>query len=590
MRNLHGSAGEVNYFLRGRAGGRGVGKIFVPKGGNCVLIGGRIGTRPCFARAERASLSSSSSKFTAGSSAFHQKITGRNMSTALVPVPSESLPHFDELYVISDLHLGGPRGFQIFNSGVELARLIRHLRAAKPRRRVALLINGDFVDFLAERPSKHFDPAGAAAKLTRITEDPAFSDTFEALREFVAARNRHLVLNLGNHDLELALPWVRAHLLTLLAGDNDAARGRITLAFDGAGFLCRVGGAEVMCVHGNEVDDWNLANYEVIRRFGMEVLQGRPVESWIPNAGSQLVIDVMNEIKGRFPFVDLLKPETSGVLPILYALAPEQGDKLNAIAATFARLGFDKLRRMTGFLGAEDEEEAAALPASAALALPDAAASTHTGPNGLPAATRREVDGRKLAARMLAEAEERMHKGVDPLSLVAADRRGQYLGWTEAVMKLVRGESKPEVLREALEKLREDRSFDFGEEDVTFKRLDERISGNAEFVVAGHTHLERALRRKVGRGYYFNSGTWARLVRLEPEVLADAQRFAAVYEVFGAGSMEKLDDFPGLVLRRLTVVAVCEESGQTYGELQRVALGAAEPVLAPVAGSRFATN
>ncbi len=81
-------------------------------------------------------------------------------------IPDESIPQFDELYVVSDLHLGGPPGFQIFNSGLQLQRLIRHLGAPATNKKVALLINGDFVDFLAERPSTHFDPAGAIGKLT----------------------------------------------------------------------------------------------------------------------------------------------------------------------------------------------------------------------------------------------------------------------------------------------------------------------------------------------------------------------------------------------------------------------------------------
>lgn len=516
------------------------------------------------------------------------------MSTALVSVPPESLPAYDELYVVSDLHLGGPPGFQIFNAGAELAALIRSLRDAAAARRVALLINGDFVDFLAERPSKHFDPAGANAKLARIVADDAFKDVFAALREFAAVKNRYLVVNLGNHDLELALPWVRAHLLAILAGDDDAARGRITLAFDGAGFACRVGDAEVLCVHGNEVDDWNLADYETIRRFGRDVTQGQPVESWIPNAGSQLVVDVMNDIKGKYPFVDLLKPETSGVLPILYALAPDQSDKLKAAVKTAARLGVDMVRRAVGLLGAEDEEEATAgLRAGApASVMHDAAAKP--GSNGSAAAfpaRPRAGDSRTLAEQMLAEAEGRLNQGVDPLALVEADRRSEYLGAWTAVMKFIRGEDTAKVLREALEKLREDRSFDFSEEDFTSQELDKRLAGNFEFVIAGHTHLERALPRKAGRGFYFNSGTWARLIKLEPEVIDSDDLFGEVYKVFGAGSMEALDKCKvggtDLVLRRLTVVAVGAEKGHVYGELRRASIKQGNFVLEPVKDSRL---
>ena len=98
------------------------------------------------------------------------------MANTFLSIPAESLPQFDELYVVSDLHLGGESGHQIFNSGAELARLIDFLRTRNPNKKLALLINGDFVDFLAEPNAKHFDPAGAIAKLNRIaTEDIAFT-------------------------------------------------------------------------------------------------------------------------------------------------------------------------------------------------------------------------------------------------------------------------------------------------------------------------------------------------------------------------------------------------------------------------------
>ena len=41
---------------------------------------------------------------------------------------------------------------------------------------------------------------------------------------------------------------------------------------------------------------------------------------WMPNVGAQLVVEVMNQVKQSYPFVDLLKPETLTVLHILGAL------------------------------------------------------------------------------------------------------------------------------------------------------------------------------------------------------------------------------------------------------------------------------
>ena len=75
-----------------------------------------------------------------------------------MPAWSDNIPRFDELYSVSDLHMGGAEpGSQIFNSGPELAGLIEFLRA-KPGM-VALVINGDMVDFLAEPGGRHSIPA-----------------------------------------------------------------------------------------------------------------------------------------------------------------------------------------------------------------------------------------------------------------------------------------------------------------------------------------------------------------------------------------------------------------------------------------------
>src|SRR4051812_28981967 len=160
----------------------------------------------------------------------------------------------DEAYVVSDLHLGGAAPFQIFREGPALAALIDGLGRKGAGMRCALVINGDFVDFLAERPARHFDAEGAVAKLRRIASDPAFAPVFDALRAFVGAPGRVLAITLGNHDVELALPWVRQALQDLLCGGDEARAGRLAWSLDGEGVLLRIGsgaGPRVLCVHGN---------------------------------------------------------------------------------------------------------------------------------------------------------------------------------------------------------------------------------------------------------------------------------------------------------------------------------------------------
>lgn len=476
-----------------------------------------------------------------------------------MPVWFDNIQQFDELYSVSDLHMGGlGPGAQIFDSGPELAKLIDHLRT-KPGK-VGVVINGDMVDFLAEPDAKPFDPEGAIHKLDRIAGDPAFEPVWKALQKLVRTKGRRLIITLGNHDLEFALPWVREHLLDLLAGDDDAARGRVVLAFDGTGFLCRVGTATVLCVHGNEVDDWNVTDYETIRRTGRDLQQGRSVDPWTPNAGTHLVIEVMNSIKKGYPFVDLLKPELEAVIPILLAVAPDKRNQISGAFPVLKRLALDKIRRATGLLGAEDEAEDLARAAE-----------------GLPL-RRRQIHRDVL----IALADERLLRGVEPISLVPEVERTQQLGLREAAWTWVRGGDSRETLRKALDDLQKDRSFDWSLEDDTFRQLDEAVASDIDFILTGHTHLERALPRRKKNGFYLNSGTWVRLMRLEPHVLADQAEFNKVYGALTAGTMDALDKFPNLVLRRRTVVAVKASPAGSRGELLHWAPVAGKYDLSPV--------
>jgi UDP-2,3-diacylglucosamine pyrophosphatase LpxH len=475
-----------------------------------------------------------------------------------VPGWFDSIPQFDELYSVSDLHMGGDVNAaepspQIFNSSAELAKLIGHLKERPGK--VALVINGDMVDFLAEPGATAFDAEGAVNKLTRIAKDPAFAPVWRALTEFVGAEQRRLVITLGNHDLELALPWVREHLLDLLAGKNDAARGRIVLAFDGAGFLCRVGNATVLCVHGNEVDDWNLTNHEALRRAGRDMQRGRAATSWAPNAGTRLVIDVMNDVKKHYPFVDLLKPEKEAVLPVLGALAPRELGQYVRTARALNRLVVDKFRRAVKWLGTEDQVEFATV------------AEDIVG-------WRPPVNGEAL----MEAAESRLAQGVEPISLVPEEDRVQQLGIMEAAATWAYGGEPREVLRARLSDLIADRSFEWTREDDTFRKLDEKVAPDVDFILAGHTHLERAIPRRGRSGFYFNSGTWVRLIRLKPEVLADQTEFNKVYGVLSAGTMQALDECD-LVLHRCTVVAVRPDPTGTRGELLHWDTSGATPEL-----------
>lgn len=428
-----------------------------------------------------------------------------------------------------------------------------------PAQDIALVINGDFIDFLAESDPRHFDPYGAIAKLERIAlTDPTFKPIFAALRRFLERANRHLIINLGNHDLELALPWVRRRLVELLTG-TTAKDGqlphRLQLVMDGTGVACTVGGKSVLCLHGNEVDRWNPADFEKIREIGRDVELGRPIEPWIPNAGTQMVIDVMNKVKRRFPFVDLLKPEKEGVVPVLVACDPTQLASLdrlsNALGVAANRLTAT-LRKPRGMLGEEvmgRPIQSASAAASGAFARTDPAAA---------------------ADDMVMAVEDALRRNVDPLVMVESNQASQ-LGTAGGLWKWVNNQSTEEVLREELDKLDTDQSFDPLDYDDTAKALDKEVSPAIDFLLAGHTHLERALPRRYGSGVYFNSGTWARLMRITPERRRDAVAFAKLYGVLQRGNMETLDAQVDVVMKLNTVVAIrAQPQGGATGELVHV--------------------
>jgi UDP-2,3-diacylglucosamine pyrophosphatase LpxH len=468
---------------------------------------------------------------------------------------------FAEIHVISDLHLGGRPGFQIFGSTSELVWLLDDLRQRSPAKKIGLVINGDFVDFLAQAPTLPFDPEGAADKLAQIAGDTSFLPVFDALRRFASTDSRHLIVNLGNHDLELALPWVGEKLLDELSGGDCAARGRITLSLDGTGVLLTVGGARVLCVHGNEVDAWNVADYEEIRRIGRDLIQARPVAPWVPNGGSQLVTDVMNPLKQRFPFIELLKPEGPALFPTLLALDPAVLGQLRKFLAAGTQHLSDTVRMTAGFLDVGSAPVGARRGTGVDAVEADVQFRTR----------RREHD--ELARKLLDRVEDRWQHDAVALDLISRDQRGEYIGVFGAIGKLATGKGTVEALRDALDVLDTDRSFDPATEDETYRDLDKLVGADVDFLIAGHTHLERALRRRRGRGCYFNSGTWARLIRIPPQVRQSPVEFGKLFERLKAGTMDALDGAaaePGVTMRRCSVVSVWQESDLTVGELRRV--------------------
>ena len=488
---------------------------------------------------------------------------------------------FDELHVVSDLHLGGAEGFQIFDAGAELAWLADQVTHSKAEGLAALVINGDFIDFLAEAPALAFDPDGATAKIDRVMGDAAFRPVFAAFTRLLANPRRRLVINLGNHDLELALPWVRRHLASRLA-DDDAARNRLLMVTDGTGFACQVGPARVVCLHGNEVDSWNVTDFERLRRVGRDRQCGQGPQAWTPNAGSQLVVEVMNQVKRDYPFVDLLKPETEAVLPILAALNPQLLRRLDELSGIARRKAADAARMRAGFLSADPPANQPAKPAAQYSAAPAGLQAPASDPWAPPAPGLK----RSRAQDLLARAEQAWQANPDAMAQLQG-QAGEQLGVLSATWSWLTGKSRAEVLRQALDFLDKDQSFDVFAPDDTFRGIDALVSPEVDIVVTGHTHLARSLKRLRGFGHYFNSGSWATLMQISPAVRQDADRFARLFKLLDGSKVPALRAAePDLVRNRHTAVRVWRDgSSLARAELLLVKSDAAGIRAEPLAGT-----
>lgn len=495
------------------------------------------------------------------------------------------LPEYQTVYVVSDLHLGGfsegERDYRIFNESEALAAFIQSVTRQPD---VCLVLNGDIVDYLAHEEPKYFDWTHAVRKLNHALEDEQQKQVWQALQAFVKADQGDLVLVLGNHDLELALPDPQQRLLHYLSDGVRKLRGRVVLATDGAGFACRVGRKRVLCLHGNEADPWNAIEYgdlSLIRRSLARNSENRNwsiLSNWVPNPGTQLVIEYMNQIKRQFQWVDLLKPEEETTAMVSAAVSQLPG--IRTFVEVLSRKQENERRLQQGFMGgtAADAE------------LPRLAAVPRLGP--VPPA---EVDQSILDAIGV------LGRNVPPEQLIPGDAADylmetRELAWRTAKLKgraLFKHFQWPSGLRETLLATFQKNAFAINTPDDTFTELDNLCGPDIDYLIAGHTHLQRALERKRFKGkYYFNSGSWIRLLRIPEELLA-ADRFAEVEARLRDGRLSELEkdiEVAGgkhtLLATTRTVVRISKPAdGEVRGELLTVELVDGKWQLEEVKGS-----
>ncbi len=474
------------------------------------------------------------------------------------------IPTYDQVHVVSDLHLGGPRGAQIFNQKTALAWLIHHVATLRPKDKVALILNGDVVDFLADFSKQYLNVVDPQDQLQRICTDDAFQDVWDALASYLKTARRYLIIVLGNHDVELALPVVQDALRRRLAGDNIGAAGRLVFATDGAGYLCQIGKRKILCLHGNEFDDWNVVDTFALHQVIQAQNRMTPVPAWSPNAGTKMVIDVMNDIKKHKKWVDLLKPEDKSLIALLIVAYPPCLTKLHALPGIAGQLIEDRIKRRFGFLSDEDlfEEDIKGRQLFDKMLMDD------FGLHQENASSNADIES------LLSDAEEAVAAETSPLDF---SEEGM-LGVGGAIWDLLNRRSPQENMRNALKNWgRNNQAFDPFHADNMFHKIDQAVGRDLDFVVAGHTHLQRSLERVNGSGAYFNSGTWIRLVKITDEMLSDDAHFKPVWKTLQDGSLDALDrEGSGGCGQKLahpirTMVSMCRtDTDQVRGCLQTV--------------------
>lgn len=381
------------------------------------------------------------------------------------------------LYVVSDLHLGGESredgrpGFQMCppRNVAALESFVLSLPAPTKEDDRHLVLAGDVVDFLAEQPflACTVDDGEAAGKLARIMGRTA--GVWEVVRAFVG-RGGALTILLGNHDIEMSLPSARRLLLDRLGP------GRVEFIYDNQALAV----GDVLIEHGNRYDSWNAVRHDQLRRLRSSVSR-KEAETFEPPPGSQLVAELMNPIKERYRFVDLLKPEAGGVMPLLAALGEGDLQQLWQV--------FRKYRRA--------------------------------------AAVRYDEDRRPLEDEFIADDQQTdpVHPRDQEAYKVAMDilsgGNAEEIAWGgDSEVNAVEREVLLRAWRHGAEYL--EQTFAIDREDSDYARAFQAAARRGyKVVIYGHTHLAKHVRADLGgtTAEYLNTGTWADLIRIPPAIL-----------------------------------------------------------------------
>ena len=379
--------------------------------------------------------------------------------------------------VVSDLHLGGDEVYRICGTEGQglLVGFLRWVVAQAQSVAVHLVLNGDSVDFLTEPEFRAFTTSDdlATEKLKKIFGNS--EEIWNGFRAVLEAGARLSIL-LGNHDLELSLPGPRRELLERLGP------GKVEFIYDNQALAI----GELLIEHGNQYDRWNKVDHDGLRRIRAVISRGQdPDSNFKAPPGSRLVVDIMNDLKRDFNFINLLKPENQAAVPILGVLRPGVLRKIRRLVPVVAEL----LMVDTAAIAARTDDGSSGLDAqdAAAFALADELAF---GEGDCAAAAGNVFSTFKEAWRLIVTREAR------DLQLQTI-RRALYHWAGPNLASFDTRREAPEYLNAAR------RSAQDGFKVVTY----------------GHTHLAKRIELVGDTATYLNSGTWADLMRVPSELL-----------------------------------------------------------------------
>jgi hypothetical protein len=311
------------------------------------------------------------------------------------------------------------------------------------------------------------------------------------------------------------LPAVQQTFLQALGG----RRQQVLWVDDGRAY--RVGG--VLIELGNRYDGANINDWD--GRRTLHSAQSRHEEPpadlrFVVSAGSEIVTHVVNPLKARYPFIDLIQPQNALLALLLLAFEPELSWDIPKIARAL-KGQYRQQANPAGMPPGQTYAVSASVPQTLAPAL---------------AAQLKATFGTDYEALMSPSSAEDV--GARDWLRVYLDARKQSLAEL-----LKQGMPVPEQrlrrIRAAMHGLVSNELFGVSADDGAYGTAAKLLlaNGAAEVVVMGHTHMARH-HGPADKATYINTGTWADLISVPDEVLDDSTQGSIALEAFLRGLID----------------------------------------------------